>query len=96
LVSYPEDLTNDFQAKAGVITDTDVTNSLDGELAVEWARAVISNAAAGPGSTGGPIFNANGDFIGIHVGGSSTRLTPITSDGRPLLCAIISQDANAA
>gem|GEM_PF-5696536 len=76
LVSYPEDLTNDFQTTPGVITDTDVTNSLDGVLAVEWAGAVMSNAAAGPGSSGGPIFNANGDFIGIHVGGYGGASSP--------------------
>ena len=59
-----------------MITDTDVTNSLDGDQAVEWGGAVMSNAAAGPGSSGGPIFNANGDFIGIHVGGFGGASSP--------------------
>lgn len=94
LVSYPEDLVNDFQATPGVVTDTDVTNSLEGILATEWAGAVMSDAAAGPGSSGGAIFDSSGRFIGIHVGGFGGASSPQDISGLELSYHLIFTNAD--
>lgn len=94
LVSYPADITNDFQVTPGVITDADVSNSIDGSLATEWAGAVTSDAAAGPGSSGGPIFDASGKFVGIHVGGYSGSSDPEDVTGLELNYHLIFTNAD--
>ena len=68
LLSYPSDLRNDLQTSIGFVTDDNAQSSL-GNMGNEWRDAIISDMAAGPGSSGGPIFDIDGNFIGVHVGG---------------------------
>jgi S1-C subfamily serine protease len=68
LLSHPSDLRSDLQTSLGFVTDDNAQSSL-GSMGTEWRDAIISDMAAGPGSSGGPIFNSVGDFVGIHVGG---------------------------
>jgi S1-C subfamily serine protease len=68
LISHPSDLRSDLQTSLGFVTDDNAQSSL-GNMAVEWRDAIITDMAAGPGSSGGPIFNSNGEFVGVHVGG---------------------------
>lgn len=91
LVSYPEDIINDYQVTVGRVTDDDVTNSLE-SLATEWAGAIVSDAAAGPGSSGGPIFNLAGEMIGIHVGGYSGAYDALDVPGLELNYQLIFED----
>lgn len=73
LLSYPEDITNDIQFTFGMVTDDDTSDSL-GSYGSTWKNAITSDMAASSGSSGGPIFNEYGEFIGIHVGGYSSGL----------------------
>lgn len=70
LMSYPSLLTNDLQTTLGFVTDDNAQDSLD-EMGIEWRDAFITDMSAGGGSSGGPVFNDAGEFVGIHVGGFS-------------------------
>jgi S1-C subfamily serine protease len=70
LLSYPQIFQNDLQTSLGFVTDDDAQSSLD-TLGIEWRGAIVSDMSAGGGSSGGPVFNQDGEFVGIHVGGFS-------------------------
>ena len=70
LLSYPQLFQNDLQTSIGFVTDDDAQSSLD-TMGIEWRNAIISDMSAGGGSSGGPVFNQDGEFVGIHVGGFS-------------------------
>jgi V8-like Glu-specific endopeptidase len=71
LASLPENLTTDKQYTFGRVTDDQVNASLQAAEGHpgSWKNAFMSDMAAAGGSSGAPIFNAQGEFIGIHVGG---------------------------
>lgn len=69
LVSYPLDIVNDRQYTFGFITDDNVDNSLTGSYSTLWDDAFTTDMAAAAGSSGGPVFDEEGKFIAIHVGG---------------------------
>jgi S1-C subfamily serine protease len=68
LVSHPADIVADPQFTFGLVADDDVTTSL-GSLSDLWARAITTDMSASAGASGAPLFDADGDFVGIHVGG---------------------------
>jgi S1-C subfamily serine protease len=70
LMSYPSLFTNDLQTTIGFVTDDNAQNSL-GSMGLEWRDSIVSDMSAGGGSSGGPVFNEDGQFVGIHVGGFS-------------------------
>jgi S1-C subfamily serine protease len=70
LMSYPGIFTRDLQTSFGFVTDENAQASL-GSMGIEWNNAIVSDMSAGSGSSGGPVFNTDGEFIGIHVGGFS-------------------------
>jgi hypothetical protein len=63
-ISMPVDLQNTLQVTTGFISDA---NS-EANFLPEWTDSFIADYAASDGSAGAPVFSANGDWIGIHVG----------------------------
>lgn len=68
LLSHPTVFRNDLQTTFGFVTDDNAQASL-GSMGIDWQDAIMTDMSAGPGSSGGPIFNNDGEFIGVHVGG---------------------------
>jgi S1-C subfamily serine protease len=71
VASYPGYLSKDLQMTFGYVTDVDVTASQDDEARSYWSGAWACDAAATHGSSGGPVFSAKGDLVGILVGAPS-------------------------
>jgi S1-C subfamily serine protease len=68
VASYPGYLSKDLQMTFGYVTDVDVTASQPADAHTYWSGAWACDAAATHGSSGGPVFNAKGDLVGILVG----------------------------
>jgi S1-C subfamily serine protease len=74
-LSYPGvDLRNDVQVMVGRVVDDNVNDSLSGQNASYWRNVFTTDYAATAGSSGAPVFDRFGDFIGIHVGGYDNGL----------------------
>lgn len=73
LVSHPLDFTNDKLTTFGLVVNDNVQKSLAGDKIDYWKNAILTDMSASPGSSGAPIFNTNGDLIGIHVGGERNK-----------------------
>lgn len=71
LASYPETFAKDLQMSFGYVTDTEIKASLPAGYETQWAGSWAFDGAATRGSSGGPVFSAAGDLIGILVGGST-------------------------
>ncbi len=73
LSSLPKDFVTDKQYTFGYVTDDTINASLQGagNTAASWRNAFTSDMAAAGGSSGAPVFNAKGQFFGIHVGGDN-------------------------
>lgn len=73
LSSLPKDFVTDKQYTFGYVTDDSINASLQGagNTAATWRNAFTSDMAAAGGSSGAPVFNQAGQFIGIHVGGDN-------------------------
>jgi hypothetical protein len=70
LVSYPAEIVGDLQYTFGFVTDNNVQNSL-GDRRYSWEGAFTTDMAAAGGSSGGPVFDEEGQLIALHVGASS-------------------------
>lgn len=73
LVSHPLDFKNDKLTTFGLVVNANVQNSLPESRQIYWSNAIMTDMSASPGSSGAPLFNTNGDFIGIHVGGERSK-----------------------
>jgi hypothetical protein len=73
LVSHPLDFKNDKLTTFGLVVNSNVQNSLPESRQLYWSNAIMTDMSASPGSSGAPLFNTNGDFIGIHVGGERSK-----------------------
>lgn len=69
LISHPWDFINNQLVTFGLVVSEDITNSLQKEKKALWHKAILSDMSASPGSSGAPIFDIQGNYIGIHVGG---------------------------
>ena len=70
-LSYPLGIINDVQLTTGFVTDDNLDDSINDPF---WSSAFMADYAAAGGSSGSPVFNRNGDWIGIHVGGFNDSL----------------------
>jgi len=68
LASYPADVEADIQFAWGLVTDDDVTTSLPGDFQTKWSGAFTTDSAGAQGSSGGPMFDKDGRWVGILVG----------------------------
>jgi S1-C subfamily serine protease len=68
VASYPGYLARDLQMTFGYVTDVDVVASQPDDAHTYWSGAWACDAAATHGSSGGPVFSARGDLVGILVG----------------------------
>jgi hypothetical protein len=55
-----------IQYSSGFVTAVDLT-----EMGAEWAGAFMADYSSNAGGSGGAIFNADCEWVGIHVGGFS-------------------------
>lgn len=70
-VGYPA-LFVEPQLSPGYVTQTSIPSTLDlFNMEVEWVGAFVTDAASAGGGSGGPVFDAGGNWVGIHVGSSS-------------------------
>jgi hypothetical protein len=69
LVSYPGAITNDLQFTVATVADDDVVSSLEPALRTFWSSAFSADVSTEHGSSGGPVFNQAGQWVGILVGG---------------------------
>jgi S1-C subfamily serine protease len=62
----------DAQFAPGFITSPTLENSLEyfGRT-IEWSEAFVTDAATAGGASGGPVFDSDGRWVGIHVGAST-------------------------
>jgi len=76
LVSLPANINTDKQYSFGRVTDDQVNASLQAAAGHpgNWKNAFMTDMAAAGGSSGAPVFNAQGEFIAIHVGGYDNGL----------------------
>jgi S1-C subfamily serine protease len=68
LASYPGRLVKDLQMTFGYVTDVDATGSFPPLDRIAWSGAVGFDAGAYNGSSGAPVFNAQGELVGEFVG----------------------------
>jgi len=82
VVGYPalyDGLTFERQYTTGFVTATNLRSTFEAVPAlqgrdVSWAQAWSTDAVVWHGNSGGPVFDSNGDWIGILVGGfNATR-----------------------
>lgn len=64
LMSFPLDLDADLQYTFGRVNNVDVD-----KYAPYWSESFTTDMAAAAGSSGGPVFDAAGRLVGLHVGG---------------------------
>lgn len=69
-LNYPADIRNGVQASTGHVVDENAQESAADP--VKWERAFTADYAAADGSYGAPVFDKNGHWVGIHVGGYLT------------------------
>jgi len=70
-VSLPLMIYNDVQITVGFVTDDNLNESIQGLF---WEDSFMADYAAAGGSSGSPVFNSSGEWIGIHVGGFNESL----------------------
>ena len=68
LATYPGPFNEDLQMTFGHVTDTTVTLPFSDGQPTYWSGAWSCDAAATEGSSGGPVFNARGELLGVVVG----------------------------
>jgi S1-C subfamily serine protease len=68
MASFPGAITRSLQLTFGYVTSSNVTASLPLDYRSYWSAAWSSDNASTNGSSGGPVFDSNGDLIAIVVG----------------------------
>lgn len=71
-ISLPLDIAGDPQITMGWVTDDNLNTSFNNDPF--WHDAFMADYAAAGGSSGSPVFNEQGEWVGIHVGGFSNSL----------------------
>lgn len=72
---YPSDIRWDLQISTGRVVDDVIEYSLIGSQFKEsWKNAFTSDYVATGGSSGAPVFDRNGNWFAIHVGGYRINL----------------------
>jgi hypothetical protein len=68
MASFPGAISRSLQTTFGFVTSTDVTASFPGDYRSYWSGAWASDNASTNGSSGGPVFDSNGDLVAVIVG----------------------------
>ena len=71
LVSHPLGFMDDMIISFGLILNENANLILSKNKSrmPYWKDAILTDMSAAPGSSGSPLFNIDGEYIGIHVGG---------------------------
>ena len=69
LISHASKFINKPIVASGEVVSDDASTLIEDIFKKYWEKSILTNMSASPGSSGGPIFNLQGEFIGIHVGG---------------------------
>lgn len=75
LIGHTNLINNDSIISKGRVLLNDTSKIIGVERKKYWKYSVLTDMVAGPGSSGSPIFNTRGHFIGIHVGGERDKIS---------------------
>lgn len=69
LVAHTKHMVNDYLINFGFVLNANAEKLLPQSRKDYWENSIITDMTASPGSSGSPVFESDGKWIGIHVGG---------------------------
>lgn len=72
LITHPDKFINDSIITYGYVLKEHTEKLLESR-STYWKNSILTDMSAAPGSSGSPLFDLDGRFIGIHVGGERAQ-----------------------